>query len=82
MNCAEENAGKIDAVFAGFHLYNPTLKASEPKDLVRAVGEKLKERAATRFVTGHCTGEEAYGWLGEVLGECVAYMAGGTSFEV
>ena len=82
MNRAEELAGKIDAVFAGFHLYNPSLKASEPKDLVRAVGEKLCERGETRFVTGHCTGEEAYGWLGEILGERIAYMAGGTSFEV
>jgi len=82
MNRAEEIAGTVDAVFAGFHLYNPSLKASEPRDLVSAVGEKLRAQVNTRFVTGHCTGGEAYGWLGEVLGERIAYMAGGTRFEV
>lgn len=80
---AEEILGRApDAVFAGFHLYNPSLKAPEPRELVDAVGRELKAREHTRFVTGHCTGEVAYGWLKEMLGDRLDYMAGGTVFEI
>lgn len=30
---------------------------------------------ATRYVTGHCTGDDAYAWLHETLGDRLAYMA-------
>ena len=80
---AEEILGRApDAVFAGFHLYNPTLRAPEPRELVDAVGRELKAREHTRYITGHCTGEAAYGWLKEILGDRLDYMAGGTVFEV
>ena len=80
---AEEILGKSpDAVFAGFHLYNPSLDAPEPRELVNAVGEELKAREGTRYVTGHCTGTVAYGWLKEILGDRLDYMAGGTTFDV
>ena len=69
-------------LFAGFHLYNPTLRAPEPRELVDAVGRELKAREHTRYITGHCTGEAAYGWLKEILGDRLDYMAGGTVFEV
>lgn len=71
-----------DCVFSGFHLYNPTLRASEPRSLVDAVGERLLQLPTARYVTGHCTGEVAYGWLREKLGERLDYMATGTSFTV
>ena len=80
---AEEILGRSpDAVFAGFHLYNPSLDAPEPRALVDAVGEELKARKGTHYVTGHCTGSVAYGWLKEILGDRLDYMAGGTTFEV
>ena len=80
---AEDILGKSpDAVFAGFHLYNPSLDAPEPRELVDAVGEELKSRKGTRYVTGHCTGAVAYGWLKEKLGDRLDYMAGGTTFEI
>jgi len=72
----------IKAVFAGFHLYNPSLHASEPKELVTAVGEVLRGKKIERYFTGHCTGEEACLWLEELLGERLGRMSGGGSFSV
>lgn len=83
LNRAEDILGRApDYVFAGFHLYNPSLGQSEPRRLVDAVGERLRALRATRYITGHCTGEEAYGWLRETLGDQLAYMATGTSFTI
>lgn len=83
LNRAEDILGHApDYVFAGFHLYNPSLGQSEPRRLVDAVGERLRALRATRYITGHCTGEEAYGWLRETLGDQLAYMATGTSFTI
>ena len=39
-------------------------------------------RKATRYVTGHCTGDDAYAWLHETLGDRLAYMATGTTFTI
>ena len=69
-------------VFAGFHLYKPSLGQSEPRALVDAVGERLCARKATRYVTGHCTGDDAYAWLRQTLGDRLAYMATGTTFTI
>ena len=83
LNRARDILGRApDYVFAGFHLYNPSLGQSEPRCLVDAVGERLRTLRATRYITGHCTGEEAYGWLRETLGNQLAYMATGTSFTI
>lgn len=80
---AREVAGRApDAVFAGFHLYNPSLRASEPRALVDAVGERLLALPTARYVTGHCTGETAYAWLHEKLGARLDYMATGTRFTI
>ena len=83
INRAEDILGRApDYVFAGFHLYNPSLGQSEPRALVDAVGERLCARKATRYVTGHCTGDDAYAWLHETLGDRLAYMATGTTFTI
>ncbi len=83
LNRAEEILGRApDYVFAGFHLYNPTLGQSEPRALVDAVGERLRALKDTRYVTGHCTGDDAYAWLREKLGGRLAYMATGTTFTI
>ena len=83
INRAEDLLGRApDYVFAGFHLYNPTLGQSEPRALVDAVGERLRALKDTRYVTGHCTGDDAYAWLREKLGGRLAYMATGTTFTI
>ena len=71
-----------DAVFAGFHLFNPSLNAPEPRALVDAVAGELKARTNTMYYTGHCTGLQAYEELKETLGDRIAYMSGGSIFEI
>lgn len=82
MERAKTLAPRIDAVFAGFHLYNPTLKESEPRALVDAVAKRLAAYDGTYYYTGHCTGETAFKWMKETLGERLSYMSGGTEFTV
>lgn len=80
---AEEILGRApDAVFAGFHLFNPSLGKAEPRELVDAVAAELKKRAGTHYYTGHCTGEEAFAELKETLGDRLTYMSGGAAFEI
>ncbi len=80
---AEEILGRApDAVFAGFHLYNPSLAQTQPRELIEAIASELKERKGTTFYTGHCTGQEAFAILRETLGEQIQYMSGGSIFEI
>ena len=79
---AKRYVPRLDAVFAGFHLYNPTLKETQPRELVDAVAHRLLEQDGTRYYTGHCTGEQAFAWMKETLGERLSYMSGGTEFRV
>lgn len=79
---AKRYVPRLEAVFAGFHLYNPTLKETQPRELVDAVAHRLLEQDGTRYYTGHCTGEQAFAWMKETLGERLSYMSGGTEFRV
>ena len=81
LRTAESLIGRSpDQVYAGFHLFNPGTGASEPAELVEAVGRELAARQGTLYRTGHCTGTEAYGILKEMLGQRMDYMAAGTVF--
>ena len=83
LKSAEEVLGRApEAVFAGFHLYNPSLAASEPDALVDAVGEKLREDKVAHYFTGHCTGKEAYARLKAKLGDRLGEMPAGSDFTV
>ena len=54
---AEEITGRApDAVFAGFHLYNPSLAQSQPRELVEAIARELKTRKAPPFTPGTAPG--------------------------
>ena len=80
---AEEILGRSpDVVFAGFHLFNPSLNAPEPRALIDAVAGELKARTNTKYYTGHCTGLQAYRELKEMLGDQIDYMSGGSVFEI
>jgi len=80
---AEELLGRApDAVFAGFHLINPSLGQTEPRGLIEAIARELAARPDTVYYTGHCTGQEAFDIMKETLGDRLRYMAGGSVFEV
>ena len=80
---AEEITGRApDAVFAGFHLYSPSLGRSEPRALVEAIARELAARKETLYYTGHCTGQEAFAVLKETLGDRLAAIHGGSVVEV
>ena len=80
---AEEVLGRApDALFAGFHLYNPSLGKSEPDALVDAVGEALRESRVKHYFTGHCTGKEAYARLKKTLGARLDEMPAGSAFTL
>ena len=79
---AEEILGKApDAVIAGFHLYNPGTGEPEPRSLIEAVGRELADRP-TMYYTGHCTGQEAYDILKEILGGRLNRLSGGAEFII
>lgn len=72
---------KIDVVISGFHLHNPGLNKSEDEDVVRELAEELK-KGKTRYYTCHCTGDESFGVLKDVLKDRVEYIKTGMIFEV
>jgi 7,8-dihydropterin-6-yl-methyl-4-(beta-D-ribofuranosyl)aminobenzene 5'-phosphate synthase len=83
LKSAEDALGRApDAVFAGFHLCNPSLGRSEPNELVDAVGERLREGGTARYFTGHCTGAEAYARLKRRLGARLGEMSAGSAFTI
>lgn len=70
-----------DVLVGGFHLMK--LDPSRPEDAARLndLAEELLRSGAT-FYTGHCTGEAAYAYLKERMGEKLHYLRAGDSIEV
>jgi len=80
---AEFEDASIKAVIGGFHLFNPALaKIAEDPEYVRSLGEAMLASEGTLFITGHCTGTEAYAILKNVLGERLAYFSAGREFRL
>lgn len=80
---AEEILGRApDAVFAGFHLYSPSLARSEPRELIDAIAQELAARPGTVYYTGHCTGTEPFDILQETLGDRLRHMSGGSIIDI
>ena len=80
---AEFPDAPIKAVIGGFHLFNPVLgKIAEDPEYVRTLGEAMLASEGTLFVTGHCTGTEAYGILKGILGDRLAYFSTGRQFSL
>lgn len=70
-----------DVLVGGFHLMK--LDPSRQEDATRLddLAEELLQSGAT-FYTGHCTGEAAYAYLKERMGERLHYLRAGDSIEV
>jgi len=74
----------IKAVFGGFHLiglpfYN-SMAASRIE--VRDIGFRILEKVRGTVYTGHCTGEKAFGILGDVMGDALQLFPTGASVEI
>ena len=67
---------KIIGIVGGFHLYKTSAED------VRRLAGRLQESGVEFIVTGHCTGDEAFGILHEVLGEKVRQMYAGINFSL
>lgn len=72
---------ELDAVVAGFHLFE--LKADDPESdaLIARTGRALLE-GDTVYYTGHCTGDYAYGKLKTLLDGRLHRIRGGTVIEL
>jgi len=70
-----------DVLVGGFHLMK--LDPARQEDAVRLndLAEELLQSGAT-FYTGHCTGEPAYAYLKERMGEKLHYLRAGETVEV
>jgi len=78
---ALRHSSGIEAVFGGFHLYNMTSGVTEPIELVRKLAAKLTAYTVI-FYTCHCSGEKAFDYLREIMGEKLRYFSTGTVVEL
>ncbi len=73
----------IRAVVGGFHLNLPRSEnMSAPAEEIRALAEELGRQVTGTIYTGHCTGQEAYRTMKEVLGDRLQPLHTGAQFEV
>ncbi|MBE5961661.1 MAG: MBL fold metallo-hydrolase [Lachnospiraceae bacterium] len=65
----------------GYHLYNPALRTTVPKEVLNEIAEELKKYRETEFYTCHCTGKAAFAYLSNKMpnmhylscGECITF---------
>lgn len=62
---------RIRAMIGGFHLYNKS------EEYVRRFAEKVRATGVEEICTGHCTGEEGYRIMREILGDRVHQLEAG-----
>ena len=73
----------IKAVIGGFHVFDPVLvKMAEESENITTLGEKMREFDVQKYITGHCTGVEAYTILKPILRERLEYFSAGSRFEM
>ncbi len=65
-----------DFVLSGFHLYNSLDKTPESDQLLNEICDGLSEYDS-KFYTCHCTGDYAYNFIKERLGDKIDYIATG-----
>lgn len=65
-----------DRVISGFHLKKKNGYSPEDMKIIRQLATELL-RLPTKFYTGHCTGEEPYDMMKEIMGEKLVYIHSG-----
>jgi len=78
---AKNHQPKINAVFGGFHLYNPATKSTEPPEVVQNLAGDLSAHDVM-FYTGHCTGSKAFAIMQDSLGDMLQYFSTGSIIEI
>lgn len=68
--------GVPDAVVSGFHMKKKNGYTQEDYELIAQVAKELK-KIPTMFYTGHCTGEEPYLLMKEIMGAQLTYIHSG-----
>ena len=73
---------QIKAVIGGFHLFSPArVKMSEKPGDVKDLAGKMLSFDVRNYITGHCTGVEAYKLLKPVLKGKLSYFYAGSVFS-
>lgn len=73
----EISQGPLKTLIGGLHLMNPAAGKSVSGKLVQDVANELMKRIQTRYYTCHCTGEEAFTTLKNIMNEQIAYIGTG-----
>ncbi|MBR6382262.1 MAG: MBL fold metallo-hydrolase [Lachnospiraceae bacterium] len=77
----EKYGGCPDVAVSGFHLMKKTPYKEEQVREIRGIAEELRQYP-TVFYTCHCTGEDAFGIMKEVMGTQLRYVHSGEEVPV
>ncbi len=69
---------RIDMVVGGFHLFNPVTRKTEEQTRIQQLTGELSAYPDTKFYTGHCTGQKAFGHLTQLMEENIFKFQTGT----
>jgi 7,8-dihydropterin-6-yl-methyl-4-(beta-D-ribofuranosyl)aminobenzene 5'-phosphate synthase len=73
----------IKAVLGGFHLMNPRLvQMAESPEQTERLGQMLLDSGVQRFMTGHCTGVDAFMVMKSVMRDRLEYLSTGSRIEL
>ena len=74
----------IKSLLGGFHLVNRRISKTmaDSPEVVASIGRYLCESVSGNVHTGHCTGEDAYRALEQVMGEQLSHLAMGVPIQV
>lgn len=77
-------AKRIKAFFGGFHMMGALgpQTSNFKKEEVQAIANQLLTSSDAVFYSGHCTGEIAFAWLKEVMGDRIIAFHSGKVIEV
>lgn len=70
-----------DAVISGFHMKKKTGYTDEDIAIIIETAERLS-KLPTKFYTGHCTGEEPFEMMKEIMGGQLEYVYSGSMIEI
>lgn len=70
-----------DAVISGFHMMKSGEYTEEEIETIKQTAIELK-RYKTKYYTGHCTGESAFGIMKEILDEQIEYVRSGEQIMI